>query len=235
MRINKMLRYSYSEVVPRFPLAWLRPLHPLLDYGPKATYFIRPDYTSRLGNAFYDDVPNTDHWQREVYEFARQVCVRERIASVCDVGCGSAYKLMTYLSDFQTLGIDLPPTVKYLREQYPDREWMENDFQRIPQRPVGMVIAADVIEHLPCPNELILYIQRLAPKAIVVSTPDRVLAGRRGLDGPPTNPAHVREWTFAEFHAYMSSAFVVEKHFISNREQGTQCVLCRARIRGRAS
>ena len=58
------------------------------------------------------------------------------------------------------------------------------------------------------------------------STPDRNLLRVGTHDGPPANPAHVREWSFAEFHAYIAQSFRIEEHFISCAAQGTQCLLC---------
>jgi len=55
---------------------------------------------------------------------------------------------------------------------------------------------------------------------------DRNLLRVRTHDGPPKNPAHVREWSFAEFHAYIAPWFHIEHYFISCAAQGTQCLLC---------
>jgi len=139
-----------------------------------------------------------------------------------DIGTGSGYKLMSNFKDFDTLGMDLEPTVKWLTEKYKDRKWTDS-FEPV----VGydMIIASDVIEHLPDPDILLNLIQKCAPKMIVFSTPDRSLSTLLDLDGPPYNKSHVREWTMLEFKNYIESKFNVLDHFISNEEQHTQVVL----------
>jgi hypothetical protein len=59
----------------------------------------------------------------------------EGLSTVYDVGCGSGYKLMNYLGKFKAVGFDLPKTVKFLNEKYPDRRWFEIEFcgQNMPE------------------------------------------------------------------------------------------------------
>lgn len=231
--VRSFLRSGYAEAVSRHRLsAILGALPPFAQYfrvGRPENFFIHDGYTYRSSNSFYDDTGNKDDWQREVYQFARTVSEGHKLRLTCDLGCGSGYKLVRYFSDAPTIGIDLPPTCAYLREKYPEREWIEADFTKIPRQDIDMVIAADVIEHVTNPDELLSYIIKLRPQKVVISTPDRNLFGREAHGGPPVNPAHVREWSFSEFHAYINSFFEIEKHFISNAAQCTQCVLCHPR------
>jgi len=145
------------------------------------------------------------------------------------MGCGSAYKLLMYFEDLETVGIDLPATVKYLRKKFPKRIWMDANHKVLPPIATQMVIASDVVEHLSNPDHLLAYIGEIKPVKIVLSTPDRNLLRRGTHNGPPGNPAHVREWSFAEFYVYVKHFFEIEEHFISSAAQGTQCVLCRPR------
>jgi SAM-dependent methyltransferase len=196
--------------------------------GRRENYFIHDGYSHRENNDYFDDTGNSDQWQLEVYKFAREICERDRLSTVCDIGCGSAYKLLRYLGDMKTIGVDVPKTIAHLRQRYPDKEW-QADFDAVPPFQIDMVIASDVIEHLPDPNGLLSYITGINPKKIVLSTPDRNLLRLGTFNGPPHNTAHVREWSFAEFRAYIDSFFEVEAHFISFAAQATQCVLCRPR------
>jgi 2-polyprenyl-3-methyl-5-hydroxy-6-metoxy-1,4-benzoquinol methylase len=185
-------------------------------------YFIKENYTHRLNNSFFDDTSFKDEWQKEVYTYARQIADAHNLTSVLDIGTGSGYKLMANFKDFDTLGMDLEPTVKWLKETYNDRKWTDS-FE--PVLGYDMIIASDVIEHIPDPDILLDLIQKCAPKMIVLSTPDRSLSTVSNFDGPPYNKSHVREWTMFEFKNYIESKFNVLDHFISNKEQHTQVVL----------
>lgn len=187
------------------------------------SYFIKEGYNHRLDNSFFDDTGYTDTWQREVYTFAKRIAIQYDLKKILDIGTGSGYKLLANFSEFETLGTDLTPTVNWLRKTYPDRQWSDS-LKPIPG--YDMIIASDVIEHIPDPDTLLDQIEASKPKFIVLSTPDRDLLNRTP-DGPPKNPSHVREWTLLEFNAYISSRFEVLEHFISNRGQCTQTLLAK--------
>ncbi len=197
--------------------------------GPAENYFIQGGYRARLQNEFFDDTGLKEEYQKEVYQFAREIADREGLRRIADVGCGSGYKLMRYFQRLETVGYDLGPTVEYLRKTYPDREWRVSDFSVPPAFEADLVICADVIEHLPDPVPLVRWLESFGAPWIVISTPDRSLFLRGDFWGPPANPAHVREWTMAEFRAFMSDYFTIEAHFISNGAQATQCLLARPR------
>jgi hypothetical protein len=197
--------------------------------GRPENYFIHDGYKHRATAIYYDDTGNTNEWQMEVYKFAREVFDREKLSYVCDVGCGSAYKLVKYFRDCSTVGLDVAKTCEWLRSKYSSREWLELDFSNVPALQADLVIAADVLEHLSYPDKMMDYISTLSPKFVVFSTPDRNLRLDGAHDGPPGNSAHIREWSYAEFGAYVASRFQVLDHFISNKRQSTQCVLCAPR------
>jgi methylase of polypeptide subunit release factors len=62
--------------------------------GKPDEYFIKQDYEIRPENAFFDDTPLTDEYQDEVYQHARLIADRDSLTSVCDIGCGSGFKLL---------------------------------------------------------------------------------------------------------------------------------------------
>lgn len=69
---------------------------------------------------------------------------------------------------------------------------------------------------------------RQAKHRIVISTPERDLIypeRSAGWFGPPSNPAHVREWRMDEFSRFIRRFMAIESHTISNREQGTQMII----------
>jgi methyltransferase family protein len=184
-------------------------------------YCIKDGYTARPHNRFFDDTPLKDEWQNEVYERARALADLYGLNSVLDIGTGSGFKLLKYFSDKETLGMDLPRTVAWLKRTYADRNWTDK-IQPYPD--FDLVICADVIEHVPDPDQLLDLIEQCNPRFSVISTPDRALL-TRGQNGPPGNKAHVREWTFDEFAQYLGRRFKIVEHFISNERQRTQVIV----------
>lgn len=192
-------------------------------------YCIPSWYRVRAENAFFDDTALKDEWQREVYLYARDVMRAEKLRTVYDVGCGSGFKLVTYLGDFNSVGFDLEPTVSFLRKAYPDRVWRMADLQATDIPPADVVICSDVIEHVPDPNQMVQFIKRVTTKFAIISTPDRNLVYPPGSPfhwGPPGNACHVREWSFDEFAKYLSREFKIIDHRITNVPEGTQMALC---------
>lgn len=201
-----------------------------INPGPMENYFIHAGYRSRANPCVFDDTVNYDDWQFEVYRFARELADEKGFRTVCDIGCGSGYKLMKFFRERETLGLDIPDTCKFLKSRYPGRKWLSCDFSNPPQLSVDLLIAADLIEHLPNPDLLLDFIERIAPRYIILSTPDRDLLGIGTHDGPPANQDHVREWNFTELHYYIGRRFDILEHFISNARQATQCILCTPRV-----
>jgi len=196
--------------------------------GGRSRFGIHAGYRHRDHIAYFDDTENSDNWQREVYETARDLAREQGLRTVYDVGCGSGYKLIHMLGEFDTTGIDLPETIEQVQARYPDRKWLAGSFEALDLPPAELVICSDVIEHVADPDALMRFICRSTRKWVVLSTPDRdlVYGWRNGHRfGPPENPSHVREWTKAEFASYVGRFLKIENHFISNRMQATQCIV----------
>ena len=202
------------------------------DGGP-AHYFLSPGYRRRSELiANFDDTANEDEWQREVYDYALGVAHQAGAKRVCDFGAGSGFKLMTRFQEFETVGIDVPETVEFLKTTYPDRMWL-NTGELSPEMFDGfdLVIASDVIEHLPEPEALLDALARSNAANIVLSTPARELLIRRGDRplGPPKNPHHFLEWTTEEFRSFVSQYLDVVLQRVSNEAQSTQLLHARRR------
>lgn len=198
--------------------------------GDRALYSIAPGYVHRSAAVYYDDTENTDNWQREVYEAARDIMKANDLHSVYDVGCGSGYKLVNTLGDFDSVGFDVPQTVAVLKARYPDRKWFSGPLDNLPK--ADLVICADVIEHVSDPDALMRSLVGVAKDWIIISTPDRNLGYRfRPINkfyyGPPRNPAHLREWTKPELGRYVARFLRIERHEITNYRQGTQMIVGR--------
>ena len=191
----------------------------------KPAFNIKRGYIHKKEYIYFEDTANTDNWQLEVYSKAKEYAEREKLNAVIDFGCGSAYKLIKYFSDFNITGIDVSPTYEFLKQTYPDGNWLKfGDFD-MESLSADIVICSDVIEHVLDPDDLLNNIKKIKDvKYIFISTPDRNLIYSEKF-GPPYNPSHIREWTFEELEAYISKHFDVVEHLVTNRKQWTQLII----------
>ncbi|SFZ85942.1 Methyltransferase domain-containing protein [Devosia enhydra] len=192
-------------------------------------YGICAGYRHRNNNKYFDDIQNEDEFQNEVYDKAKSLLIELGGNSVIDIGCGSGFKLLKFFSDFQTIGIDLPPTVNKLIEMHPERDWRSYSFKERPALKCDVLICADVIEHIPDPTDLISFILSIEFKTAVISTPERDLVYGRPHNGPPNNYAHCREWNMHELTIFLAEYFTVDSIYISNFAQATQAAILRKR------
>jgi SAM-dependent methyltransferase len=195
-------------------------------------YGIRGDYAHRSVAAHFDDTTSTDEYQREVYQRAAELTRRDGLHTVYDVGCGSGYKLVHYLGEFDTTGFEVPQTLEFLRRQFPDRKWAQVSFSDRDIPPADIVICSDVIEHVLDPDELMHFLVAVTGKWLVLSTPDRARAYGRLSQyqlGPPSSDHHIREWTMQEFRRYVSRFVEVVEHTHTHPEHSTQMVVARLR------
>ncbi len=208
-------------------------MHVRAALGARSRYGIFPGYAHRAEPGYFDDTGLTDEWQKEVYLHAAELMRAERLRTVYDVGCGSAYKLVHMLGEFETVGFDVPATVEFLRRTYPDRDWRSVLFTERGLERADLVICSDVIEHVPDPDALLSFLEAVAKRDIVVSTPERNVLYRsmtsRYRYGPPSNPTHLREWDAAELAAYLGERFDIVRHEITHHAQATQMIHCRRR------
>jgi hypothetical protein len=195
--------------------------------------FYIKDYSINNNPEHHNDTDHTEEGQKEVYLFCRDFMQKNRLNSVIDIGCGSAYKLITYLSDFNTIGIETEPCYTYLKQTYPDNKWylsgeMEKSFHIYDELNYpDVVICSDVIEHIVNPDNLIEYLLSFQSKYYIISTPCReVLCNhprfsdnyKNAWNGPPINKCHVREWTMDEFKQYISNTFcILSSHYGENQ------------------
>jgi len=193
-------------------------------------YFIKTGYKSRTEYVHYDDLEEEDKWQLEVYLRAYGLMKRNGWRTVADIGCGSAYKLIKYLGDFEAVGYELPVNVEKLMERYPERDWRISDLTSKEDIKVDLIICSDVIEHLVDPDVLMTYLANQEYKLLILSTPERDICRGANDFGPPQNSAHQREWNFDEFRQYVSQFFEIDEHVITNNKQGTQMVICHKKI-----
>ncbi len=177
---------------------------------------IRPGYRPRPAppDYFVDAVESTTVWQPDVYATTARVARALGARRIVDVGCGNARKLLPLGEDFALVGIDHGANLASCRERHPWADWREHDLESHDLLPLAadelrgaVLVSSDVIEHLVRPE---LLVRKLAAalavaEAVVLSTPERERTWGAAHDGPPPNPAHVREWTLTELAAFLES------------------------------
>ena len=143
------------------------------------------------------------------------------IKTVLDIGSGSGYKLIKYFNHLNPTGLEIEPTLSWLRNKYPDNNWVESNFYE----EIGnfdLIICSDVIEHIDDPDTLVNFINKIGFKFLVISTPERneIQRYQKGYlwDGPPLNLSHYREWTLAEFNNYISQFFNVKEQLMTKNK-----------------
>lgn len=184
-------------------------------------YCLPIKYKINKNNLHFDDTkyPN-DECQKEVYIYVKKFMKDKNLKKIIDIGCGSGFKLIKYLGEFDTIGIETEPCISFLKKKYPNNIWinsgeMEKSFNIKDidlEKEYDIVMSSDVIEHIRDPDELIKFMKKIKSKYYLLSTPCRqVLFDKklRTFYGPPGNKAHVREWTFNEFKMYLNKYFEI--------------------------
>lgn len=193
---------------------------------PHQRYAIKKGYHHARSATSFNDTSNTDQWQKSVYELAAQYMHQENYHSVIDTGCGSAYKLVHLLGQYYTTGIEVEPTFSWLKQHYPQRNWLLFNTTNPANLTADLVICSDVIEHLQDPDKLLRFLSSIQFKKLLISTPERNAVAGTNDYGPPENTAHYREWNAAEFYQYVSGFFKIEKQLVLDDRSVTQVVIC---------
>jgi Methyltransferase domain len=193
---------------------------------PKQYFSIKPGYHFGKNAEVFDDRENKDEWQQTVYELALLRLKEIRGNSLIDVGCGSAYKLINMLGDYDTLGIELRETYYWLLEKYPSKKWMAFENTDPSKLQCDVVICSDVIEHVRNPDIIMDFLKSINFRCLVLSTPERDSVRGAADFGPPENTSHYREWNKQEFNEYVSNWFRVEEQIISHDKSPSQILFC---------
>jgi 2-polyprenyl-3-methyl-5-hydroxy-6-metoxy-1,4-benzoquinol methylase len=196
---------------------------------PKKMFSIKTGYHHAVKAEQHDATGSTDEWQPSVYELAVSIAKKLQDHTIIDLGCGSGYKLIHKLGNFDTIGIEVQPTYSWLKKKYPERKWLLFDSVNPSELEAGLVICSDVIEHIPDPDKLMEFIQKMNFDWLIISTPERDAVAGKNDYGPPRNTAHYREWNVAEFNEYVNKWFEIEEHHVFNDRSITQVVVCTKR------
>jgi SAM-dependent methyltransferase len=191
------------------------------------SYFIKKGYKCNLGSdgkpiPFFDNECGASTYQIKVYEFAKKVMMKYRGKNVLDIGCGYGIKLKEIVLPVcdDIVGIDVKHAIDFCKKSHAFGRWFVDDIERPGldlNEKFDVIICSDVIEHLLDPDSLLKYIGRHSHEGthIIISTPARDLLRKGDRLGPPLNRSHVREWSRAEFCAYISNrGFAIVRHFL---------------------
>jgi SAM-dependent methyltransferase len=166
----------------------------------------------------YPHQPNTANpkqWQPDVYLGASVLARALGAKRFVDIGCGNGSKTIDLAKERPTIGIDVGANFERARQRAPELDWREHDLQSEAPLPLqgeeldgSIIVNADVIEHLPDPMKLLRMFTAVHERVelILMSTPERQLTRGPRDPGPPSNPAHIQEWTVREFGALLREA-----------------------------
>jgi len=170
------------------------------NYQPRLT----PEY-------FHDTLTDSTYWQRDVYRAAQLLAHRAGIKRIVDIGCGTGGKLIPLAGEFAVCGIDYGDNIKQCTEVLRTGEWYDVNLESevVPKDIFrgSITIAADIIEHLKHPDNLIKTLRNASETAayVLVSTPDRERLYNGEQLGPPDNLAHTMEWSLDELEDWFIS------------------------------
>jgi 2-polyprenyl-3-methyl-5-hydroxy-6-metoxy-1,4-benzoquinol methylase len=193
---------------------------------PHKLFGIKPGYHHAYKVKAFDDTGFKDEWQRSVYELAANLAAGMDKPSIIDVGCGSAYKLVHMLGQYEIAGIEVEPTYSWLKEKYPQHKWLLFDDTKPSTLKADIIICSDVIEHIEDPDSLLDFLQDIDFKYLVLSTPERDAKLGKNDYGPPENLHHFREWNQYEFKDYVRPWFNIADQQIFNDKSITQVLVC---------
>ncbi|MBY0535913.1 MAG: class I SAM-dependent methyltransferase [Chitinophagaceae bacterium] len=161
-----------------------------------------------------------------MYQYAAQWMEQQHLQSIIDLGCGSGYKTVHYLGQYQTTGVEVDPTYSWLTKTYPDKKWLLFDNLKPSELTCDLIVCSDVIEHIEHPDDLLDFVAEMNFKQVIFSTPDRDrLYGTKDF-GPPENTCHYREWNHIEFKNYLRGWFEIIDTQLINDKSNTQLVIC---------
>lgn len=205
----------------------------IISDGTEKHFFLAKGYKYFSEVPAFDDTPNSDEWQDEVYAFAHDIAKKAGAKKILDIGAGSGFKLVKYFSDFDLTGVEVAETLEFLKTNFKDKNWISAESCGEAYPDSDLCICSDVIEHMKNPTEFLNKVNAGNISQMVISTPAReVLAadGRREFLGPPGNRFHHCEWTMGEFNTLLAKYFDVKNHFLTYNGFYSQIALVQKKV-----
>lgn len=162
-------------------------------------------------------------WQAPVYEAAKEIVKMRGIESVLDLGCGNPIKLKDINASI--VGVDFPEKIEAISRVKVEGEWIGRDlnYEFDLERKFGLIIAADVIEHLNAMKTFFSIVKKhLAEDGVLLlSSPEASSTSGRNL-------LHVQEFTIEELTGMIGAHgfAVIEVSSYENHQYKTNIVLC---------
>jgi 2-polyprenyl-3-methyl-5-hydroxy-6-metoxy-1,4-benzoquinol methylase len=158
-------------------------------------------------------------WKHHCYTAARYALILDAAQikggeSILDLGCGDgALTYLLYQHGAQCTGVDLNDIGLALAKTMFDKRGGEAKFikylNEVPSESQDLVICADVIEHVPDPDTLLLEAKRVLKSKgkIIISTPIK-------LSEHPIDREHIKEYFPSELAIIISNQFIILDHHL---------------------
>lgn len=192
------------------------------------SFGIKRGYTCRTTVADFDPWMADEAYQKPVYDLALKRFRAQKGTQLVDWGCGTGTKMVERFKSSECVGVEVSPRfVRNASRRHTLHLFVDAETHWLAGFKPDVLICADVIEHVENPHLFMERLREIAPKLVVISTPAREHIVGGSPNGPPTNPAHAREWTMPEFKAFMRGYLVIKEHTLIDPQRATQCVVGR--------
>lgn len=178
------------------------------------------DYNNVAGN-YYDKFSATNplvRWMMQGFKdallhFTQQISFN----SMLEIGCGEGY-IQQLLTPAQSLATDIDlPIVRDAKARYPHAHYVVADGTQmpLPSASFDLVIAIEVLEHVPHPVRLLQEAKRLSQGYCIFSVPReplwRVLNMTRGRYWRDlgNTPGHINHWSGRSFQRFIQQELTI--------------------------
>jgi SAM-dependent methyltransferase len=139
-----------------------------------------------------------------------------KVDNVVDAGCGEGYAakaIQQHVPDVKFYGFDLSAlALEKARQIHPRMETASADITRLPitSKCADLVIALEVLEHIPNPAAAVRELKRISRRYVLISTPNEPLfRGLRMLRGDNirqwgNHPEHVNHWNLFTLQQFVA-------------------------------